>query len=85
MRAQAQDTDLRAETVQLTLLRKATVARRLAITFSLSQTVISLARAAIRRQSPGLGDRELLVRFVEFHYGAEMAERLQRDLARRTG
>lgn len=83
MEAQSQDTDLRAESVQLALLREAAVARRLATAFSLSRTVIGLARAAIRRRCPDLDERQVLLRFVELHYGAELAEKLRNDLARR--
>ena len=69
--------------VQLALLRKATVARRLSMAFSLSQSVIGMARAAIRRQHPDLGDRGLLLCCVELHYGTRLAEGLRKDLARR--
>lgn len=84
MRAPSQGSDLRAESVQLALLRRAGVARRLAAAFSLSRTVFGLARAAIRRRYPDLGDREVLLRFVELHYGGELAGRLRRDLERRS-
>jgi len=83
MQAQSQVSDLRAESVQLALLRKAGVARRLATALSLSRTVIGLARAAIRRRCPDLDERQLLLRFVELHYGAGLAEKLRNDLARR--
>ena len=43
MRTQSEDTDPHAEGVQLELLRKATVAKRVAIALSLSNTVIALA------------------------------------------
>ena len=83
MRTQSADTDLQAESVQLDLLRKATVARRAAIAISFSQTMIELACRAIRRQDPDLSDHEVLLRFVAIHYGPELAEGLLRDLARR--
>ena len=83
MRTQSEDTDLQAEKVQLDLLRRATVARRVALAASLSKTAINLAIKAIRRQNPGLSDHEVLLRFVEIHHGLELAERLRIDLARR--
>jgi hypothetical protein len=83
MRAQSEDTDLRSERVQIDLLRKATVTRRAAIALSLSETVIGLARRAIRRQNPYLSDDEVLLRFVAIHYGPELAEKLAMDLRRR--
>ena len=84
MRAQSGDTDLCAEIVQIDLLRKATVARRVAIAFSLSETAISLARRAIRLQNSNLTDRDILLRFVAIHYGPELAERIDLDLQRRS-
>lgn len=83
MRTQSADTDLQAETIQLGLLRKATLERRVAIAASLSETAVKLATRAIRHQNPDLGDPEVLLRFVEIHYGSELAEGLRRDLARR--
>lgn len=84
MRAQSDDTDLRAEMVQIDLLRKATVSRRAAIAFSLSETAIGLARRAIRLQDTNQTDREVLLRFVAIHYGPELAERIDLDLLRRS-
>ena len=82
-RTQSEDTELHAERKQLGLLRKATLARRVAIAVSLSRTVIGLAREAIRRRSPHLTERELILQFVDIHYGPELAERLRADLERR--
>jgi hypothetical protein len=83
MRTQSQDTDPRAEEIQIELLRKATVARRLSLAFSLSQTVIRMAQRAIRRQNADLSDQDILLRFVAIHYGQDLAERLDIDLRRR--
>ncbi len=83
MRTQSDDTDLQAEKMQLSLLRRATLRQRVAATASLSKTTINLATQAIRRQNPGMGDQEVLLRFVEIHHGPKLAEELRRDLARR--
>jgi hypothetical protein len=83
MRTQSEDTDLQAEKMQLDLLRRATLERRVAAAVSLSKTAIQLATKAIRRQNPSLGDREVLLRFVEIHHGSELAGRLRIDLSRR--
>jgi hypothetical protein len=77
------DTDADAERVQVNLLRAAPVARRLALALSLSATVIGAARRAIARSYPHASPRELDLRFVEVHYGAEMAAGLRADLERR--
>ena len=83
MRTQSADTELQAEIMQISLLREATLGRRVAIAASLSETTIKLACRAIRRQNPGFSDHEVLLRFVEIHFGTELAEELRRDLARR--
>lgn len=84
MRAQSEDTDLRAEGIQIGLLRQATAARRVTIALSWSEQTIDLARKAIRRRHPQLSEREVLLKFVSLHYGPDIAERLAQDLTRRS-
>jgi hypothetical protein len=83
MSVQSVDTHPDAEKAQLELLRQATVSERLTLACSLSQTVIDLAKRAIRRRYPHEGEHEILLRFVSVHYGAELASRLSIDLSRR--
>ncbi len=83
MNLSSEDTHPDAENVQLDLLRQATIVRRLELVFSLSQSVIDLAKRAIRRRYPDEGDREILVRFVSVHYGDELARQLSAGLSRR--
>ena len=84
MRTQSRDTDLESERVQIELLRRATLARRSSIAFSLSETAIGLARRAIRLQSPGMSDRDVLLRFAAVHYGTDLAERIRRYIQRKS-
>ncbi len=77
------DTSAEAERVQIDLLRAAPVSRRLHLAWSLSATVIGAARIALARQSPRQSQDALDARFVELHYGRELAAALRRDLARR--
>ncbi len=77
------DTSPEAERVQIDLLRSAPVSRRLRLAWSLSATVIGVARHALARKSPHLSQQELDVRFVELHYGRDLAAELRRDLALR--
>ncbi|MEK6608540.1 MAG: hypothetical protein AABZ30_12845 [Myxococcota bacterium] len=72
-----------ADRVQVALLRAAGMGRRAALAVSLSSSVIALARAAIRKRHPEYAEREVLLAFVEVHYGRSLAERLRRYLARR--
>ena len=81
--ARSADTDVEANAVHLELLRQATPARRAALAFSLSATVIDLAREALRREMPDASEDERSVRFVELHHGAELAAGLREHLARR--
>jgi hypothetical protein len=80
----SEDTHPDAEKTQLELLRQASVSKRLTLAFSLSQTVIDLAKRAIRRRYPHEGEQEILLRFVSVHYGADLASRLSSDLSRRS-
>lgn len=83
MRTQSPDTSPEAERVQIELLRKATPARRFRLARSLSQTMIQVSRANIRRLHPEMDEEELKLLFVEIYYGKELAERVRMDMERR--
>jgi hypothetical protein len=74
------DTHPQAEEMQIALLRKATVNKRLAVMRSLSQTTIQLSRRAIQRANPSLSQTEVAIKFVAYHYGPELAGRLRQYL-----
>ena len=77
------DTTPEAERVQVELLRAAPVGRRLHIALSLSATILSAAKGALARIESHQSGRELDLRFVEVHYGRDLASALRRDLDRR--
>jgi len=77
------DTSPEAEKVQIELLREATNAQRLALALSMTDLAIRLARRAIARANPGLTRRELDLKFVEIHYGNDLAERVREYLGGR--
>jgi hypothetical protein len=83
VRARSVDTDPDAEAVQIELLRRAGPTRRAAMALSLSAQVIGLARRAIRDSMPGATEEEVALRFVELHYGRELAAELRTFLAAR--
>jgi hypothetical protein len=83
--ARPADTTPEAERVQVDLLRAAPVARRLHLALRLTATVVGAARRAIARAHPEATRRELDLRFVELHYGADVAAGLRADLNRRSG
>jgi hypothetical protein len=77
MHSTLSDTHPEIEEIQLFLIRKATIATRIARARSLSQTTIKLSRRAISRANPELTEQELDIAFVAYHYGSELASRLK--------
>ena len=75
------DTTADAERVQVMLLQAASVARRLHTALSLSATVIGAARRALARLQPSMSSHERDLRFVELHYGRDIAAGLRLELA----
>ena len=73
-----------AEAVLIELLRNATVAERVARMRSLTSMAIDLSRRAIARANPELSDEEVGLKFVELHYGKDLAGRVRRYLKERT-
>jgi len=76
--SQLSDTNPKIEEIQISLIRKSSVAKRIRLLRSLSQTAIQLSRRAITRANPELSEQELKYKIVEHHYGNELAERLRR-------
>lgn len=68
------DTSSEAEAVQLELIRHMQPAQRLAKALSLSCEMIRLSKAAIRRRWPELSEDEVRIKFIEMHYGTELAK-----------
>jgi len=81
MRARSADTDPEAESVQIDLLRQAGVARRAGMALALSGQVIGLARRALRRSLERATEDQIALRFVELHYGRDLAAGLRGRLA----
>jgi hypothetical protein len=80
MHTKQSDTHPEIEKVQLSLIRKANIAKRIARARSLSQTTAKLSWRAISRANPGLSEQELDIAFVAYHYGTDLAERLKQSL-----
>lgn len=77
------DTHPDAQAVQLDLLRKAGVRGRATLALRLSQSMIAASRRAIRRRHPELSEPEVLLKWVELHYGAKLGAAVREDLRRR--
>ena len=71
------DTSREAETVQIELLRKLTLAERFAKLRALTARTVRLSKRAIARANPDLDSDELKVRFIELHYGKELAAQVR--------
>ena len=80
---QSSDTHPKAEKFQISLIRRASIAKRTSRTRSLSQTVIQLSRRAILRANPKLSEQELNLVFVDYHYGSDLADRLGKYLKKK--
>lgn len=74
------DTAPRTEKVLIELLRNATVAERLARMRSLTAAAIALSKRAIARANPELSATEVGLRFVEIHYGRDLANAVRQYL-----
>lgn len=77
------DTHPDAEQVQLRLLREAGTARRLALTFALTQQALDLSAEALRRRHPDLPESECRLRAVALRYGEALAQDLRAHLETR--
>ncbi len=85
MSTQARDTRPEAERVQIELLRKATVERRLELGLSLCQQVSEIAYAGIKRANPSASQKEIELLFVEANYGRSIANRVKTYLWSKAG
>lgn len=84
MSAVPSDTSPDAARVQIELLRRATTARRFELARSLSRTTIELSRRAIRRANPEWTEEQILGRWLELHYGRDIADQVRAHCERRS-
>ena len=63
--------------------RRMTPSARLSLALSLSDEVIALSRRAIARVHPEYTELEVGLKFVEVHYGVDLAERVRERLRRK--
>lgn len=79
------DTDAASEEVQLGLLRGASIARRTALAFSLTRTVVELARGSLARLDPNASESEIALKLVALNYGEDLARRVGERMTRKPG
>ncbi|MGE5344092.1 MAG: hypothetical protein ACM3SY_21710 [Candidatus Omnitrophota bacterium] len=74
------DTPLEVENIQINLLRNAGPGKRFSITMALSQELMALSRAALKKANPGLSDSELKILFITNCYGIDTAEKVKKRM-----
>ena len=84
MRTQSMDTSPEAERVQIELIRKASLTKRIALMEAWSQFLIELNKQGIRERHPEASEEEINLIFVANSYGQELADKVRAYLARKT-
>ena len=79
------DTHPDVRSVQDAILRRMSAQEKVRIVSSMTRTMIYHARRSIRRSHPDLTDREIDLRFVELHYGEDLARGMRASRARSPG
>ncbi len=77
------DTHPEVERMQIEILQEVGMARRLHLTFSLTQFVLDLSAEALRRRHPELPETERKLLGVALRYGAELADEVRVHMIRR--
>ena len=77
-----EETHPSTEAIQADVFRRKTPQERFQLLTEMSDMVVSLSRRALRRANPDATDNELLVTFIDLHYGRDLAERVRKRLAR---
>ena len=78
------DTRASAAEVQIELMRRAGPVRCAALALKLTTGSVRRSRQAIRARAPHADDAEIGLRFVELHYGRDLAQRVRAYLERGT-
>ena len=77
MMTQSIDTNPEVEKVLVSLIRKLSIEEKLNQTLQFSSSIVNLSKRAIARANPTLSEDERNLLFVEYHYGAELANKLR--------
>ena len=80
MITQSLDTHPKIEELQIALIRSSSIAKRISIVCSLSESTIQLSRRAIMRANPHVDKKELDLKFISYHYGEKLAGLLREYL-----
>ncbi|MGI9062057.1 MAG: hypothetical protein ACR2H5_26175 [Ktedonobacteraceae bacterium] len=77
MRTQSSDTSPEAERVQIELIRKAPITKRVALMAELSQFLIEAHKQGIRQTHPNTNEKEVGLIFVANNYSQTLADKLK--------
>jgi len=77
------DTHPEAEKIRIDLLRKISVGERFLKVRALTARTVGLSKRAIARANPDLCAEEVKLKFIELHYGRDLAERVREYLRNR--
>lgn len=77
MKTQSRDTHPEIEKMMISLIKNASVAKRISRLRSLSETTINLSRRAIMRANPHLDNEDLNYKFISLHYGEKLGEKFR--------
>ena len=83
MKSQSVDTHPQIEQIQISLLKKQSIAKKFAQVCSLSQTTIHLSKRAIARVNQNLDDKQINLLFITYQYGKDLADRVDKYLSRK--
>ncbi len=83
MKTQSIDTHPKIEQIQISLVKKQSIAEKFAQVCSLSQTTIQLSKRAIARANQNLDDKQINLLFITYQYGKDLAVRVDEYLNRR--
>jgi len=72
------DTDPKAEAVQMEILRRMSPARKMRLVMALNDTCRKMALAGLRTRNPGASEEELAQKLSEQILGKELAEKVNR-------
>lgn len=75
MLTQSLDTHRDIETIQISMIRRESIAKKVSQMCSLSQSLRQLSKRAIKRANPTLSEQELSLLFIRYLYGSDLADR----------
>ena len=83
MKTQSIDTHPHVEEIHIGLIRRASIATRIARMRALTTTILRLSQNAIAKANPQLDKAEQNILFVRYHYGDDLADRFQAYLTQK--